>query len=92
MPNTVSQSYTTHFSAAIPPLAITSAAPDAGTVGVPYSFTFTATGGVPPYTWSVTAGALESGLSLDPTSGILSGTPTAAGDATYTITVTDSAP
>src|SRR5277367_1986497 len=35
-----------------------------------------ASGGVTPYTWSVASGALPTGLTLNPTSGLLSGTPT----------------
>jgi uncharacterized protein (TIGR03437 family) len=49
-----------------------------GTVNVAYTQTLSATGGSPPYTWSVTGGALPTGLSLA-TSGVLTGTPTAAG-------------
>lgn len=45
--------------------------------------------GVPPYTWNWT-GAVP-GLTLEPTSGVLSGTPTQAGDFQCTFTVTDSA-
>jgi len=52
-----------------------------GQVGVPYSFTFTASGGMAPYTW-VTQYALPGGLTLTP-AGLLSGTPTKAG--TYSI-------
>jgi hypothetical protein len=46
-------------------------------VGVPYSFTVSATGGVEPYSWSLVSGALPAGLSLS-SSGAISGTPTAA--------------
>jgi hypothetical protein len=44
-----------------------------------------------PYTLAVTPGALPAGLSLDGTAGTLSGTPTAPGVYTYTVTATDSA-
>jgi len=53
---------------------------------VPYNLQFTATGGTP--TWSVSSGALPAGLTLDSSSGLLSGTPTAAGDFTFKITAT----
>jgi uncharacterized protein (TIGR03437 family) len=55
--------------------------------------TFSATalqamGGAPPYTWTVSSG-LPTGMALSP-SGLLSGTPTAAGVFTLTVSVTDS--
>jgi alpha-tubulin suppressor-like RCC1 family protein len=49
------------------------------TLGVPYRQSFSASGGLAPYTWSVTGGALPDGLVLDPATGTLSGTPSAAG-------------
>ena len=61
-----------------------------GTLGVVYAGTVTATGGTPPYTFSVSSGALPGGLSLNASSGAVTGTPTAAGSFTLTITVTDS--
>jgi len=59
------------------------------TVGDPYSLDLAATGGVAPYTWSVSSGALPTGLSLDP-DGAISGTPTTAGNYSFTVHVTDS--
>ena len=63
--------------------------PDA-TLGAPYSQTFLASGGAAPYAIAVTAGALPPGLSLS-SAGVLSGTPSADGDFSFTVTVTDSA-
>ncbi len=60
----------------------------AGVAG--YTHTFTATGGVGPWTFSAT-GTLPTGLTLNPTTGVLSGTPTAAGTYNFTIVATDSA-
>jgi len=56
--------------------------------GTPYSLQLTATGGS-GVTWSISSGALPAGLTLNPSTGLVSGTPTAAGDATFQITVTD---
>jgi hypothetical protein len=55
---------------------------------VPYSQTLVATGGITPYTYSLTAGSLPPGLSLSST-GAISGTPTAVGASSFTVTVTD---
>jgi hypothetical protein len=60
-----------------------------GTVGSAYSQSFSTSGGTPPFTYAITAGALPAGLSLS-SSGTLSGTPTAQGTANFTVTVTDS--
>jgi sugar lactone lactonase YvrE len=61
----------------------------AGTVGIAYSESLTATGGSGSYTYSVTGGALPAGLILS-SLGVLSGTPTAGGSFSITITATDS--
>src|SRR5215469_2337101 len=61
-----------------------------GTVGIAYNQTLTASGGKQPYQWSVTSGN-AGGLTLDPTSGVLQGTPQAAGTFMFTVQVSDSA-
>lgn len=61
-----------------------------GIAGVAYNQTLTATGGTAPYSWSVPAGALPAGVTLNTSTGVLSGTPTTAGAATFTVQATDS--
>ncbi len=58
--------------------------------GTPYSQTVVATGGVAPYTYSVVSGALPTGLTLDPATGLISGTPSASGTFNVTIGAVDS--
>jgi len=72
------------------PAISTASLPD-GEVGVAYSQTLAATGGTTPYTWSITSGTLPDGLSLNSSSGVISGTPTTDGTYTFTVQVTDSA-
>ena len=69
-------------------LALTGSLPSA-TIGQTYSQTLSATGGVGPYTYAVTAGALPAGLALT-SNGTLDGTPTTPGAASVTLTATDS--
>jgi hypothetical protein len=61
----------------------------AATVGTAYSQTMAATGGLPPYTWSLTSGTLPPGLSIS-SLGKISGTPTVQGTSTFSIRVKDS--
>lgn len=49
----------------------------------------TATGGTQPYTWSIAAGVMPAGISLNAASGAISGTPTAVGDFAFTLEVKD---
>jgi Putative Ig domain len=73
------------------PLTVTTTALPNGQVGTSYSATLTATGGTTPYSWALTAGTLPAGLSLNASTGAISGTPTAAASATpLSFTVTDS--
>ena len=58
-------------------------------LGHSYSQTVSATGGTAPYTFAISAGALPPGLTLNPASGVISGTPTTPGTATFTVQATD---
>ncbi|SDD45828.1 Calx-beta domain-containing protein [Aquimonas voraii] len=73
------------------PVTISPATLPNGTVAAAYSQTVTASGGVAPYSFAVTAGSPPAGLTLSP-GGVLSGTPTAGGTFSFTITATDTSP
>jgi hypothetical protein len=74
-----------------PTLAITTTSLPSGQVGAAYSATLSATGGTTPYSWSLASGTLPAGLSLNATTGMIAGTPTATANASsLTFTVTDS--
>ena len=74
-----------------PPLSIATTSLPPATVNVPYTGAVVAIGGVNPLTWSVTPN-LPAGLTLNQTSGVISGTPTTATSATmFTFSVHDSA-
>ncbi len=60
---------------------ITTGSLPAGTTNTAYSQTVYAIGGTLPYTWAVYSGSLPTGLSLNTTTGVISGTPSSA--ATY---------
>ncbi len=68
----------------------TTTLPD-GVQGTPYSQTISAAGGTPPYAFSISGGALPLGLTLNPSTGVLSGTPSQAGIGRFTVRVTDGA-
>jgi outer membrane protein assembly factor BamB len=60
-----------------------------GRLGQAYSTSLAAGGGTSPYTWSVVGGALPTGITLAPTTGVLTGTPTQLGTSSVTFRVTD---
>lgn len=69
---------------------ITTTSLPGGTVGTAYNQLLAATGGTSPYTWSITTGALPVGLTLNASTGAISGTPTAVEVANFTVQVADS--
>jgi hypothetical protein len=76
---------------------ITTSPLPAAVVNTPYSQQIANTGGLPPFTWSVVSGALPLGLSINPSSGLLSGSPVSYNSTTdflnpynATIQITDS--
>ncbi len=74
-----------------PVLEITAPCPvDQPVIGAPYTYTFTAANGTLPYIWTIIAGALPTGLTLDPDTGTISGTVTTEGSYSYTLQVIDS--
>ncbi len=72
------------------PIQITTSSLPTATQNSSYSSTLTAKGGTAPYTWSIASGQLPPGLKLS-TSGVISGTPTAAGTYTFSVRAKDSA-
>lgn len=72
------------------PVSVTTSSLPAATLGIPYAATLLATGGTAPYTWAVSGGPLPVGLSLS-ASGTISGTPSVAGPASFSVQVSDSA-
>jgi hypothetical protein len=82
------------FTSVVSTLAITTASLPVATAGVAYSTTLTATGGNPPFAWSISpdsANLLPAGLSISASTGVISGTTLAATfNAPITVRVTDS--
>ncbi len=76
------------FTITVTSFSITTTSLPTGVINTPYSVTLAATGGSGSLAWSLQAGTLPSGITLS-TAGVLSGTPTAGGNATLTFKVTD---
>src|SRR5262249_36490391 len=69
-------------------LTINTTIVQSASLGVPYSFSFSVTGGVAPYTWT-NQGNLPPGLTLS-SAGVISGTPIGLGTTTFAVQVSDS--
>jgi hypothetical protein len=72
------------------PVFTSSAPPSVATVGVPFSYTYLATGSPAP-TFGVASGSLPAGLTLDPATGVLSGTPTTDGTFSFAMSASNTA-
>jgi hypothetical protein len=70
-------------------ISVTTSSLSDGQVGTAYSATLEAMTDSNIYTWSVLAGSLPDGLSLDSASGVISGTPKTAGNYSFTVQVDD---
>lgn len=84
-----SQAYS--LTIAAPTISLPATALSGGTLGSAYSASITtASGGTAPYAYAVTAGALPGGLSLNASTGAITGTPSALGTFNFSVTATDS--
>jgi len=82
----VTHSYT--LTVAAPTLALSPGVLANAIQGTAYNQTLSTSGGSAPYSYAVTTGSMPGGLTLS-SAGVLSGTPTATGGSTFTITATD---
>lgn len=71
-------------------LILLNCASGTATVDVPYSSTLSVSGHTPPDTYSITSGSLPDGLTLNSSSGAITGTPATAGTYNFTANVVDS--
>src|SRR6266403_92936 len=72
------------------PLQIATSLAANAQAGIQYQASLAATGGAPPYQWSVASGTLPPGLALNAASGMLSGTPSLGGQFDFSVQVSDS--
>jgi hypothetical protein len=84
--------YQSMIADSLPSLAVSTTSLPAAVVGTAYSAQLAASGGLGQYTWSVSAGTLPAGLTLNTTTGLISGTPTAVGTAAITVLASDPGP
>lgn len=81
--------YTLRNSPTFAPLALATPALPAAMATVPFAFSFSATGGIPFYDWTVSSDTLPPGLMLDRFTGALSGTPATNGTFNFSIRLRD---
>jgi len=70
-------------------LAVMIGTPDLGFTGESYNFDVDAKNGTAPYTFTISDGALPPGLTIATDTGLVSGSPTATGEYTFTVQVVD---
>lgn len=71
-------------------LSISTSMLPSGTIDIPYAFTVIAFGGVAPYSWAISSGALPAGITIGTKTGIIAGTAAESGTFPFQLTVTDS--
>ena len=81
--------YALRSSSALTPLAISTLTITGATATLPLNFALGASGGIPFYDWTIVAGALPPGISLDPFTGSISGTPATNGTFNFSIRLRD---
>jgi hypothetical protein len=81
--------YALRNSSAFAALTIGTQTQPTATATLPFTFNFSASGGIPFYDWTVVGGALPSGLVLDRFTGVLSGTPSTNGTFNFSVRLRD---
>jgi hypothetical protein len=80
------------FAYSAPALTLTTSSLPAAVVGTPYTATLQSSGGAGTGSWAVSPGSLPAGLTLNPATGVISGTPKTAGQNGFIATITDAGP
>jgi hypothetical protein len=87
---TATQSLSINITTSVSALQVSTSFLPNDEIGSPYLISLYATGGTSGYTWSISSGALPTGLSLNSSAGTIAGTPTVVGTFDFTVQVRDS--